>query len=79
MTTVTINLPDQKAAALKAKATAHGLTLEDWIAQRLAEDESEAPSRSPLEAAARIRELQKHVKPDPEGWTVRDYINFGRR
>jgi hypothetical protein len=26
-------------------------------------------------AAARIRELQKDVKPDPE---VRDYINFGR-
>ena len=30
------------------------------------------------EAAARIRELQKHVKPDPEGWTIRDYINHGR-
>jgi len=29
-------------------------------------------------AAARIRELQKHVKPDPEGWTIRDYINYGR-
>jgi predicted DNA-binding protein len=30
------------------------------------------------EAAARIRELQKHVEPDPEGCTVKDYINFGR-
>jgi hypothetical protein len=30
------------------------------------------------EAAARILELQKRVKPDPEGWTVHDYINHGR-
>ena len=30
-------------------------------------------------AVERIREIQKHVKPDPEGWTIRDYINYGRR
>ena len=30
------------------------------------------------EAAAHILELQKRVKPDPEGWTVKDYINYGR-
>jgi hypothetical protein len=29
-------------------------------------------------AAARIREIQERVKPDPEGWTARDYINYGR-
>lgn len=29
-------------------------------------------------AAARIREIQKRVKPDPEGWTIKDYINHGR-
>jgi hypothetical protein len=43
-----IELPDQQAAALKARA------------------------------AARILELQKRVKADPEGWTVRDYINRDR-
>jgi hypothetical protein len=26
-------------------------------------------------AAARIREIQKRSQPDPEGWTVKDYIN----
>ena len=78
MTTVTINLPDQQAAALKAKATARGLTLEDWISKQLAGDEHEKPVRSPQEAAAHIRELQKHAKPDPDGWTIRDYIDFGR-
>lgn len=33
---------------------------------------------SAQEAVARILELQKRVKPDPEGWTVKDYVNFGR-
>ncbi len=26
-----------------------------------------------------IRELRKHVKPDPDGLTIRDYIEMGRR
>jgi len=30
-------------------------------------------------AVANILALQKRVKPDPEGWTSRDYINYGRR
>jgi plasmid stability protein len=73
-----IELPDQHAAALKARAAAQGLTLEAWL-KRLAEEalSSEVP-RSPQEAAARILELQKRVKPDPEGWTVSDYINHDR-
>ena len=31
------------------------------------------------EAAARILGIQKRVKPNLEGWTSRDYINYGRR
>jgi hypothetical protein len=38
MTTVHINLPDDQAAALQAKAAAHGMTLEDWISRKLAEE-----------------------------------------
>ena len=71
--------PDEQAAALKAKAAAHGLTLEDFF-RKLVEEEpppARAP-RSPQEAAAHILELQKRVKPDPEGWTIHDYINHGR-
>jgi len=73
-----IELPDQQAEALKAKAAAQGLTLEQWL-KRLADEEpiSIAPV-SPQEAADRILELQKLVKPDPEGWTIRDYINRNR-
>jgi hypothetical protein len=54
------------------------LTLEAWL-KKLADEE--APSsvpRSPREAAARILQLQTRVKPDPEGWTVHDYINRDR-
>lgn len=46
---------------------------------QLADEETIAAALpSPQEAAARIIELQKRVKPDPEGWTVRDYINRDR-
>jgi hypothetical protein len=28
---------------------------------------------------AEMRALRARVKPDPEGWTTRDYVNYGRR
>jgi len=31
------------------------------------------------EAVQQIRELRKRVKPDPDGLTIRDYIEMGRR
>jgi uncharacterized protein (DUF433 family) len=34
MTTIRIDLPDHQAAVLSAQASAHGLTLEDWIQKR---------------------------------------------
>ena len=72
-----IELPDQQAAVLTAKAAAQGLTLEAWL-KKLAEEEAPAVLRSPQEAAARIFALQQRVKPDPEGWTIHDYINHDR-
>ena len=73
-----IELPDQQAAALKAKAAAQGMTLEAWLKKLADEDAPSAAPRSPQEAASRILQLQKRVKPDPEGWTVHDYINHDR-
>lgn len=98
MTSVIIDLPDERAVALNAMAAAHGVSLKAWIeelakreadrqiAVRTAEKptlpderpEWQVPPRSPQEAAARIREIRTHTRPDPEGWTVRDYINYGR-
>jgi hypothetical protein len=73
-----IELPDGQAAALMAKAAAQGLTLEAWFKKLADEEAPSAAPRSPQEAAARILQLQKRVKPDPEGWTVHDYINRDR-
>ena len=47
-----IELPDDQAAALKAKAAAQGLTLEAWL-KKLAEDAMPAGER-PLQTAADI-------------------------
>ena len=41
MTTVRIDLPDEQAAALRAKATAQGLTVEAWFKKLAA---AEAPA-----------------------------------
>lgn len=84
-----IELPDDVGAALEARAAAQGLSLEKWF-QKLAEQQpaelvyslSEPIERSENEhrsVVERMRELRAHVKPDPEGWTTRDYINYGRR
>ena len=42
-----IEIPDNQAAALKAKAAAQGLTLKAWLG-KLAEDSSTAAPRKPL-------------------------------
>ena len=39
-----IELPNEQAAALRAKAEAQGLTLQDWL-KKLAEEESETCQR----------------------------------
>jgi hypothetical protein len=62
-----IELPDRQAAALKARAAALGLTLEAWL-KRLADEEAfSTEPHSARKAAARILQLQKRIKPDPEG------------
>ncbi len=45
MATVRIDLPDQQAAKLTARATAQGLSLEDWF-KKLAEQEIQATQSS---------------------------------
>jgi hypothetical protein len=42
MTTIRIDLPDQQAATLQAKAEAQGLTLVDWF-RKLADAEASPP------------------------------------
>jgi plasmid stability protein len=77
-----IELSDESIALLKRQAAAHGLSVDAWV-QALAREKSSTedvqPSRQRAQAAAaRILEIQKRVKPDPDGWTIRDYIDHGR-
>jgi len=73
--TVTIQLSDEQAATLQAKAAAQGLSLEKWL-QSLVQQETQPLSGSVVDE---MRSLRARVKPDPEGWTTRDYVTYGRR
>src|ERR1700730_7165714 len=54
---LTIELSDEKAAALKAQATAHGLTVEQWLEQI-----ADQYALSPLPSIAHLQ------KTDPKEW-----------
>ena len=75
---LTIELSEESAARLKQQAAAHGLSLKLWeqaLAQEKARaEEGEANRAKSRAAAARILEIQRRVKPDPEGWTIQDYM-----
>jgi hypothetical protein len=43
-----IEIPDDQAAALKARAAAHGLTLEAWFAKLAEEEASATASQKPF-------------------------------
>lgn len=77
-----IELSDESAALLKRQAQARGLSVEAWVevlARGKASGDKVQPNRQSAQAAAtRILEIQKRVKPDPGGWTVRNYIDHGR-
>ena len=49
-----IELPDEQAAALKAKANAAGLTLEAWLKQLADAEREPPPAAGPLQTAADI-------------------------
>lgn len=78
MTTIQINLPDEQAAALSAQAALKGLSLEAWFQEVANREVPRQQFPRAQAAAARIREIQKRSKPDPDGETVQDYINADR-
>ena len=76
-----IELPDEQAAALKAKAAAAGLTLEAWL-QKLAEQEPFA-SRRHQHIADVIVENMRNVPPEimatmpKDGASQHDHYIYG--
>ena len=73
-----IEIDDDLAAALKAKAASQHLKLEDWFQTLTGTPVKSDDAQRRQAAAARIREISKRTKPDPEGWTVLDYIGRDR-
>jgi hypothetical protein len=83
--TVELDWPPDVVNRLTEEARRKGLSLEAYLLETVLQQGSNgAPTdnaekrRKRAEGGARILEIQKRVKPDPEGWTSRDYINYGR-
>ncbi len=77
----TIELSDESVALLRRQAEAHCMSLDHWVAMLAREksDELQRRHEKAQTAIAQILEVQQRVKPHPEGWTIRDYIEHGRR
>jgi hypothetical protein len=73
--------PEQEAQLAQIAATA-GTDAERLVkdaALRLLEGDAGFRAVPPGSVVAEMRALRAHVKPDPEGWTTRDYVHHGRR
>ena len=85
--TVQLDWPSDVVDRLTGEARKKGLSLEAFLLETILQQEGSNGAtaddaekhRKRADAGARILEIQKRVKPDPEGWTSRDYINYGRR
>ena len=78
----TVELSDESVALLKRQAESQGLSIDAWVLalarEKAQADNAYAVRQAAHAAVARILEIQKRVNPDPEGLTIRDYIDNGR-
>lgn len=79
-----IELPDEQAHVLKAKAAAEGLTLEAWIRKLAEAPATAAPSEKPLQTAADIvLSCMRNVPPEimatmpTDGASQHDHYIYG--
>jgi hypothetical protein len=74
--------PEQETqlAQIAAKAgTDPAHLVKDTTLRVLLEPEAEFHATSPSRVLAEMRAIRARVKPDPENWTTRDYVHYGRR
>jgi len=73
--------PEQEAqlAQIATKAGTDAERLVKDAALRLLEGDAGCRAVPPGSVVAEMRALRARVKPDPEGWTTRDYVHHGRR
>jgi hypothetical protein len=85
--TVQLDWPLDVVNRFTEEARRRGLSLDAYLLETVTppdgstNDSREGAERrrKRSEAGARILDIQKRVLPDSEGWTSRDYVNFGRR
>jgi hypothetical protein len=73
--------PEQGAqlAQIATKAGSDAERLVKDAALRLLAGDAGFRAVSPGSVVAEMRALRARIKPDPEGWTTRDYVRYGRR
>jgi len=77
-----VHFTPEQEAQLAQIATSAGTDAEQLVkdaALRLLEGDAGFRAVSPGSVVAEMRALRARVKPDPEGWTTRDYVQYGRR
>jgi hypothetical protein len=77
-----VHFTPQQEAQLAQIATKAGTNAERLVkdaALRLLEGDAGFLAVSPGSVVAEMRALRARIKPDPEGWTTRDYVHYGRR
>jgi plasmid stability protein len=67
-----IEIPDEEAAALRAKAAAEGLTLEAWFRKLAREGIADGARRSGRHIGERIQERMRNVPPEAREAMPRD-------
>ena len=73
-----VHFTPEQEAELARIATNSGTDPEELVrdaALRLLDEDAASPGS----VVAEMRALRARVKPDPEGWTTRDYVLHGRR
>jgi hypothetical protein len=77
-----VHFTPEQEAQLAQMATKTGTAPEQLVqnaALRLLEEAVGSRPVTPGGVVAEMRALRARVKPDPEGWTTRDYVRYGRR
>ncbi len=77
-----VHFTREQEAQLAQIASATGTDPERLVKDavlRLLEGEAGSHAVRPGSVVAEMRALRARVKADPEGWTTRDYVRYGRR
>ena len=77
-----VHFTPEQEAQLAQMATNAGTDAERLVKDtvlRLLEDTADFHAVPRGSVVAEMRALRARVKPDPEGWTTRDYVHYGRR